>query len=229
MNFIVEQAIRIAVSFLSFKFIQYYDLDLEINLPYLRTVYILSCVTYFSLASKLYQIVKDLDDQTVLEYPDLKSNDPKAKIQTTNCKYDLKKIDRGMIYNALYILGVGISHWFFGINQLMIIHMFSQVSSLLLTPVMRIHYFGSLPTGDLQRPWKEDTTSGILDSLKYPVETNPPATEFIDEIIKIDKTEAASEAEFDAFKSKEKEEPIPEIKESAKSTAVQESSLRERK
>ncbi|OLY83470.1 hypothetical protein AYI68_g2389 [Smittium mucronatum] len=78
-------------------------------------------------------------------------------------------------------------HFYFNFTQPLIIQTCNQIVGLYLSPFVQVHHYGFPATGRLARPWSYNSIINSIYALTYTMESNPPVTEFNDEILKIEK------------------------------------------
>ncbi|OMJ27999.1 hypothetical protein AYI69_g2540, partial [Smittium culicis] len=183
---IIETIVRGAAIYGSLWFADHYKLGLQVNFPYLRTLFLGSCVYYYAVTTACEMKAKAINDTEEFEYMNPRPGSHTITLKKSKRDYDISVIRNDQIFTLISIFIAGGLHYYFYISQPLIIQMFSQIVGLYLSQFVQVYHLGLPAVGRLSRPWSYNSILNSILMLRYSIETNPPIAEFNDEIVKID-------------------------------------------
>ncbi|CAG8506593.1 527_t:CDS:2, partial [Scutellospora calospora] len=150
------------------------DLENSDSIIYVRTGYIVVQTFVLSICYYLATKIKKVNDRTPLKYVEPGKSfigEPPKPVETTNCDYDLGKLQELLKQTFVGIALMTVLHFWFEFTQPLFIQSILPLKILYENPLVQIHLFGKPAEGDLKRPFK---TAGLLGNL---VESQQPQTD----------------------------------------------------
>ncbi|KAJ2962649.1 hypothetical protein NQZ79_g2288 [Umbelopsis isabellina] len=148
-----------------------------------RAAYVVAQLAAIGISYYLMLVVKKKNDTTTLRY--VKPAKPSASGQpsepemiiTTNRAYDLDQLQQAIRSTLTTALMFSVIHFYFKINQPLLIQSIVPVKNALISKEALIHIWGDAAEGPLKRPFKaESPFSALLGMANSPLEESNDST-----------------------------------------------------
>ncbi|PVV02009.1 hypothetical protein BB560_003549 [Smittium megazygosporum] len=152
-----------------------FGLDKPENIRQLRIMYMTATAIYFSIGLLIWQIIRSKPNPAPLVYDEpVNGQEEPTHVETTVSEYDLSQIEKmlkGSIPSTLVIVAL---HYYFKVNQPLIIQSVLPIITILRSPLFGIHILGMKPTGSFERPWINRSSFG--NAMNQPAASNSDET-----------------------------------------------------